>query len=460
MTGYRYETDSLGKVAVKKDAMWGAQTERSRMNFHIGSDLMPEGIIQAYSFVKEACAITNHKEGKLSQIQLDGIRDACFAIRDGKLDHAFPLHVWQTGSGTQTNMNLNEVIANYANEKLGYERGSKHPIHPNDHVNCSQSSNDTFPTAMHISFVIELDKNLTPSLNRLEKILAHKSEDFKDIIKIGRTHLQDAVPLTLGQEFSGYKSQISAHIKDIDNARSSLLSLALGATAVGTGLNASKTFPQATAAIIAQLTGKAFRSASNKFQALSAHTEAVKLSSALKNLAASLYKISNDIRMLSSGPRSGFGELVLPKNEPGSSIMPGKVNPTQCEALCMVAIQIMAYDHAISLAASQGQFELNVNKPLIAYNILHGLQLLGDCIQSFCDHCLEGLRANEKVIEKHVENSLMLITALTPEIGYDKSAEIANYAYLNNTTLREAAKQLGSIKMEVFDQRMQPRNMI
>ena len=402
----------------------------------------------------------NHQENRITSTQFLEIEKACKSIQKGELDEHFPLHVWQTGSGTQTNMNINEVIANFSNENLGYPRGSKQPIHPNDHVNCSQSSNDTFPTAMHISFVIHIDNKLMPALEQIHHSLKSKVLAFSKIVKIGRTHMQDAVPLTLGQEFSSYLGQIEDIIEDCKQARSSLLKLAIGATAVGTGLNASSQFSDNVTTKIAQITGKEFIASPNKFQALSAHTEAVKFSSCLKNLASSLYKMANDIRLLSSGPRSGFGELVLPKNEPGSSIMPGKVNPTQCEAMCMAALQVIASDQAVSMAASQGHLELNVNKPLIAYNIHHSIHLLVDSITSFCKFCLEGLTANTSIIQKHVENSLMLVTALTPEIGYDQASEIANLAYRKNLSLREAAKELGTIRLDEFDKLVDPKKMI
>ena len=460
MTDKRSETDSIGSIEVDNQVLWGAQTQRSLEHFSIGNNVMPYAIIRAYSVIKEAAAIINEKDGLITSTQRDAILDACQAIRNDSLKAHFPLRVWQTGSGTQTNMNVNEVIANYANEQLGSPRGSKKPVHPNDDVNRSQSSNDTFPTAMHISFVFELEQKLFPALATLKKCLQNKTTAWKSIVKIGRTHLQDAVPLTLGQAFSAHLSQIDFLEQELHNAKKTLLPLAIGATAVGTGLNARKNFDRDMAAEIARITHEPFTTASNKFQALSAHPEALKLSSTLKNLAASLYKLAHDVRMLGSGPRAGIGELILPKNEPGSSIMPGKVNPTQSEALCMLCTQVMGYDTAVALACSQGHFELNVNKPLIAFNILESIQLLSDGMTSFTHYCLTGLEPNKAVIQKHVEQSLMLVTALTPAIGYDKASEIANRAYKDGSSLKEANRKLGYLDDEAFDKLVNPNKMV
>lgn len=460
MANKRSETDSIGRIEVDNQALWGAQTQRSLEHFSIGHNIMPYSIVRAYSVIKEAAAIINEKDKLITTSQRDAIVNACQAIRNDSLKAHFPLRVWQTGSGTQTNMNVNEVIANYANEQLGSSRGSKEPIHPNDDVNRSQSSNDTFPTAMHISFVLELDKKLLPALTGLKNCLRDKTNAWKSIVKIGRTHLQDAVPLTLGQAFSAHLSQIDFLEQELYDAKKALLSLAIGATAVGTGLNARENFDRDITAEIARITQQPFTTASNKFQALSAHPESLKLSSALKNLATTLYKLANDIRMLGSGPRAGIGELTLPKNEPGSSIMPGKVNPTQSEALCMLCMQVMGYDTAVTFACSQGHFELNVNKPLIAFNILESIQLLSDGITSFNNYCLTGLEPNHTVIQKHVEQSLMLVTALTPAIGYDKASEIANLAHKDGTSLKEATRKLGYLDDETFDKLIDPKKMV
>lgn len=460
MTGKRSETDSIGSIEVDQQVLWGAQTQRSLEHFSIGHNIMPYAIVRAYSIIKEAAAIINEQNTLITASQRDAIVDACQAIRNDSLKDHFPLHVWQTGSGTQTNMNVNEVIANYANEQLGSPRGSKKPIHPNDDVNRSQSSNDTFPTAMHISFVLELEKKLFPALAELKSSLQDKTTAWKAIVKIGRTHLQDAVPLTLGQAFSAHLSQIDFLEQELHDAKKTLLPLAIGATAVGTGLNARENFDHDMATEIARITQEPFTTASNKFQALSAHPEALKLSSTLKNLAATLYKLAHDIRMLGSGPRAGLGELILPKNEPGSSIMPGKVNPTQSEALCMLCMQVMGYDTAVTLACSQGHFELNVNKPLIAFNILESIQLLSDGMTSFNHYCLTGLEPNNAVIQKHVEQSLMLVTALTPAIGYDKASEIANLAHKDGSSLKEANRKLGYLDDDTFDRLIDPTKMV
>src|SRR5947207_4597689 len=436
--GMRTETDSMGPIEVPNDRYWGAQTARSLIHFAIGADKMPRTIIWAMGILKKACAEVNRDLGKLPADKAKLIIQAADEVIEGKLDDHFPLSVWQTGSGTQTNMNANEVISNRAIDLAGGVMGSKKPIHPNDDVNMSQSSNDTFPTAMHIAAAQELGQRLVPALAHLRKALGRKAEEFADIVKIGRTHLMDAVPLTLGQEFSAYVAQLDDDTDRIQSVLPHLCELALGGTAVGTGLNAPPGFAEKAAARIAQLANLPFVSAPNKFAALAAHDALVMASGALKTLACSLMKIANDIRWLGSGPRCGLNELILPENEPGSSIMPGKVNPTQCEALTMVCVQVIGNDTAISLAGSQGNFELNVFKPVIIHNFLHSVRLLSDACHSFTEHCVVGIQANREKISQYVQSSLMLVTPLSPHIGYDKSAQVAHKAYVEDKTLRQA----------------------
>lgn len=462
MSEYRIEMDSLGEVKVPANKYWGAQTQRSLENFPIGRprDLMPKEIIYAYAIVKKAAALTNAELGALPKEKANIIAQVCDEILAGKLDDHFPLVIWQTGSGTQTNMNVNEVIANRANELLGHPLGKKYPIHPNDDVNRSQSSNDTFPTAMYIAIYKKVVEHTLPALEQLHKTLQQKSQEFMHIVKIGRTHFMDATPLTLGQEFSGYTTQVKKSIETIQQALSHLSELALGGTAVGTGLNTPKGYAQKVAEKIRELTGYPFQSAENKFEALAAHDAAIEMSSALKRTAVSLMKIANDIRMLASGPRCGIGEILIPANEPGSSIMPGKVNPTQPEALTMVCAQVIGNDVAATIGGSNGHFELNVFKPLIAFNVLHSAQLLGDAVRSFHDRCVIGIQPNLPRIQMHLQNSLMLVTALNPYIGYDKAAEIAKKAYKENKTLKEAAIELGYLTEEEFDRYVDPRKMV
>ncbi len=455
----RIETDSFGPIDVPADSYWGAQTERSRQNFRIGEERMPRPLIAALALVKLAAAQTNLALGSLDARRVKAIAEAAAEIIDGKLDDQFPLSVWQTGSGTQTNMNVNEVIANRANEMLGGKRGAKSPIHPNDHVNMSQSSNDCFPTAMHIAAAQEIVRRLIPALTHLQAALEEKTKAFASIVKIGRTHTQDATPLTLGQEFSGYAAQVTSGIARVKLGLKELYPLAQGGTAVGTGLNAKRQFAKLFAKKVAALTRLPFVSAPNKFEALASHGALAFAHGALDSLAADLFKIANDIRFLGSGPRSGFGELILPENEPGSSIMPGKVNPTQCEALTMVCCRVFGNQTTITLAASQGQFELNVFKPVIAYTALQSIRLLADAANSFTDHCVSGIRANEPRIRQSMENSLMLVTALAPRISYDKAAQIAKAAHKNGTTLRGEAVKLGYVSAEEFDRLVQPRRM-
>ena len=456
----RTESDSFGPVEVPADKYWGAQTQRSLQNFPIGWERQPIAIIRALGIIKKACAEVNIQQGRLDAKVGAAIIEAADEVIEGKLDDNFPLVVWQTGSGTQSNMNANEAIANRAIEILGGKIGSKEPVHPNDHVNMGQSSNDTFPTAMHIATAISARDVLMPGLEVMRYGLAAKSEAFKDIIKIGRTHTQDATPLTLGQEFSGYAEQISNGISRIDMAMGGIYELAQGGTAVGTGLNTRKGWSEAVAAQIATITGLPFVTAPNKFEALAAHDAMVFLSAALKTVAASAYKIANDIRLLASGPRSGLGELILPENEPGSSIMPGKVNPTQCEALTQVAVQVMGNDAAIGFAGSQGQFELNVYNPMMAYNLLQSIQLLGDASDSFTKRLLNGIEANTARIEDLLNNSLMLVTALAPTIGYDAATKVAKAAHKNGTTLRHEAVKMGYVDAETFDRVVRPQDMI
>jgi fumarate hydratase class II len=455
----RQETDSMGAVGVPADRYWGAQTERSLHHFAIGDDRMPSAVIRGMAVLKKAAALTNQDLGKLAAEEAKLIIQAADEVIEGRHDDEFPLSVWQTGSGTQTNMNVNEVISNRAIELAGGERGSKAPIHPNDHVNMSQSSNDTFPTAMHIAAADEIVRRLVPSVRALRDALAGKAEEFARIVKIGRTHLQDAVPLTLGQEFGGYVAQLDADLERIDAVLPGLYELAIGGTAVGTGLNTHPDFANRVAERIADLTGLPFASAPNKFAGLAAHDALVMASGALKTLAVSLMKIANDIRLLASGPRSGLGELILPENEPGSSIMPGKVNPTQSEAMTMVCVQVLGNDVTIGVAGSQGHLELNVYKPVIIFNFLHSVDLLTDACRSFREHAVEGLRANEDRIAEHLGNSLMLVTALNPHIGYDSAAAIAKHAHREGLTLREAAVALGHLTPEQFDDLVRPEDM-
>ena len=455
----RTETDSFCPIEVPADRYWGAQTERARLNFRIGEERMPRPLIVALAMVKCAAAQTNLELGSLDARRTKAIVQAALDIIDGKLDDQFPLAVWQTGSGTQTNMNVNEVIANRANELLGGKRGAKSPIHPNDHVNMSQSSNDSFPTAMHIAAALEIVQRLLPALTHLHAALAAKTKAFASIVKIGRTHTQDATPLTLGQEFSGYAAQVNSGVARIKVGLKELYPLAQGGTAVGTGLNAKRQFARLFAKKVASLTGLPFVSAPNKFEALASHGALVFVHGALDALAADLFKIANDIRFLGSGPRSGLGELILPANEPGSSIMPGKVNPTQAEALTMVCCRVFGNHTTIAVAASQGQFELNVFKPVIIDAVLQSIRLLADAALSFSVHCVAGIRANEPRIRELLNNSLMLVTALAPRIGYDKAAQIAKAAHANGTTLRQEAIRLGFVSGRDFDRLVRPARM-
>ncbi len=455
----RTESDSMGKIEVPADRYYGAQTARSLIHFAIGKDTMPPELIRAFGILKKAAALVNQDLGKLPVDKTALITQAADEVIAGKLNEHFPLRIWQTGSGTQTNMNVNEVISNRAIEIAGGVMGSKKPIHPNDDVNMSQSSNDTFPAAMHIAAATETRQRLLPAVKKLRDALDAKGKEFADIVKIGRTHLQDATPLTVGQEFSGYVNLLDRDGGRIAMALDGLYDLAIGGTAVGTGLNAHPEFAERSAKKIAELTGLPFRSHPNKFAALSAHDELVFASGALKTLAASLMKIANDIRWLASGPRCGLGELSLPENEPGSSIMPGKVNPTQSEALTMVAAQVMGNDAAIGFAGSQGNFELNVFKPVIIFNYLHSVELLADAMSSFVDHCVVGIEANRERIDYYVHNSLMLVTALGPKIGYDAAAQVAKAAHHSHLSLREAAIKLGFVSAEEFDALVKPEDM-
>ncbi|AQX28387.1 MULTISPECIES: class II fumarate hydratase [unclassified Bartonella] len=459
MLKIRQETDSFGTIAVRNDRYWGAQTERSLHHFNIGIEKQPLTLIYALSLIKKAAALVNMEKGKLPQNIGQTIVTAADEVLAGKLDAHFPLSVWQTGSGTQSNMNVNEVIANYANVLLGGTLGSKTPVHPNDHVNMSQSSNDSFPTALHIATTLQTRQHLLPALDALIVSLQKKEEEFADIIKIGRTHTQDATPLTLGQEFSGYRTALEANRARIETTLTDVQMLAQGGTAVGTGLNAPSGFDEAFAKTISALTGVTFKTAQNKFEALAHHGALTYFHGSLNALAADLFKIANDIRFLGSGPRSGLGELSLPENEPGSSIMPGKVNPTQCEALTMVACQVFGNHSSITFAASQGHFELNTYKPVIGYNVLQSLNLLGDCMRSFETYCIQGLQANREHIHALMERSLMLVTALAPEIGYEKAAEIAKTAYKNGTSLREEALKAG-ISAADYDRLVDPKKML
>ena len=455
----RLERDTMGELEVPADRYFGAQTARSLMNFDIGLDVMPRALIRGFGILKQSAARTNMALGELDPEVGELIVAACEELIAGELDSHFPLRIWQTGSGTQTNMNTNEVIANRAIEMAGGELGSKSPVHPNDHVNRAQSSNDTFPTAMHIASAEEVHHRLLPAVKHLRSALADKTEEFASIVKIGRTHLMDAVPLTLGQEFSGYVAMLDADVRRIEAALEDLLELALGGTAVGTGLNTHAEFAEQVAGRIAERSGLGFISADNKFAQLAAHDAVVAASGALNVLAVSLMKIANDIRWLGSGPRCGLGELSLPANEPGSSIMPGKVNPTQAEALTMVCCQVMGNHVAITVGGSQGSFELNVFKPMMIHNLLHSIRLLSDSCRSFADRCVVGLEANEEIIRNHLENSLMLVTALNPHIGYDKAAKIAKNAHQKGITLRQSATELGMLDDEQFDEWVRPDEM-
>ncbi len=450
----------MGPIEVPADVYWGAQTQRSLRYFDIGPDRMPPELIRAFGVLKKAAALVNRDLGGLETEKSSLIVRAADEVISGALDSQFPLRIWQTGSGTQTNMNANEVISNRAIELAGGTMGSKKPVHPNDHVNMSQSSNDTFPTAMHIAAAQELERRLIPAVDRLRATLDEKAQAFADVVKIGRTHLQDATPLTVGQEFSGWVALLERDLARLQAALDGLLDLAIGGTAVGTGINAPPEFAERAARQIAELTGLPFRSHPNKFAALSAHDELVSASGALKTLAASLMKIANDVRWLASGPRCGLGEITIPENEPGSSIMPGKVNPTQCEALTMVAVQVMGNDAAIGFAGSQGNFELNVFKPVIIYNFLHSVGLLADSCRSFREHCAAGIEPNRSQLEEYVRNSLMLVTALSPVVGYDKSAHIAHTAHVEQSSLREAAIKLGHLTGEEFDRWVKPEEMV
>ena len=460
MSKTRTETDSFGPLEVPADKYWGAQTQRSLINFPIGWERQPIAIIRALGVIKKACAMANKAAGALDAKIADAIIQAADEVIAGRLDEHFPLVVWQTGSGTQSNMNANEVIANRAIEILGGKIGSKDPVHPNDHVNMGQSSNDTFPTAMHIAAATSAHEVLLPGLAKLHFALDAKANQFSDIIKIGRTHTLDATPLTLGQEFSGYAHQVAMAIERVKAALPRIYELAQGGTAVGTGLNTRKGWAEEVAANIAEITGLPFVTAPNKFEALAAHDAMVEMSGMVRVGAASLFKIANDIRLLGSGPRCGLGELLLPENEPGSSIMPGKVNPTQAEAMTQVCAHVMGNDAAVGFAGSQGHFELNVYKPMIAYNLLQSMQLLGDASVAFTDNCVSGIEANEKRIAQLLHESLMLVTALAPEIGYDNATKVAKTAHKNGTTLKEEAIRLGFVDEETFDRVVRPEKMI
>src|ERR1044072_3187785 len=455
----RIETDSFGPIEVAADRYWGAQTERSRQNFRIGQDRMPMPVVRALAIVKLASAETNRELGLLDRRRANAISRAAREGIDGKLDDHFPLVVWQTGSGTQTNMKLNEVIANRANELLGGERGAKKPVHPNDHVNMSQSSNDSFPTAMHIAAAEGIVRNLIPALSELHRALRKKEKAFAKIVKIGRTHTQDATPLTLGQEFSGYAAQVESGLARLKVVIKDLYPLAQGGTAVGTGLNSKTRFAKLFAKHVAGITKLPFTSAANKFEALASNDAYVLVHGAINSVATGLFKIANDIRLLGSGPRSGLGELILPENEPGSSIMPAKVNPTQCEAMTMVCCQVFGNQTAVTVAGSQGHFELNVDKPALDYCMMNSIQLLSDAARSFTEHCVVGIRADEKRIRDLMERSLMLVTALAPKIGYDNAAKVAKSAHARGTTLKEEAVRLAFVDAAEFDRLVQPDKM-
>jgi fumarate hydratase class II len=455
----RIESDSMGQIEVPSNVYWGAQTQRSLLHFNIGRDIMPPELLHAFGILKKACALVNQDLGKLSAEKTKLIVQAADEVIAGKLNDQFPLHIWQTGSGTQTNMNVNEVIANRAIELAGGELGSKKPVHPNDDVNMSQSSNDTFPAAMHIAAAERVKHALIPAIQSVHDAIAAKAEEFKDVVKIGRTHLQDAVPLTFGQEFGGWASLLQRDIKRLEQALDGLYDLAIGGTAVGTGLNAPPEFAERAGKKIAELTGLPFRSHPNKFAALSAHDEIVFAQGAMETLAVSLMKISNDIRWLASGPRCGLGELSIPENEPGSSIMPGKVNPTQCEAMTMVCVQVHGATAAIGFAGSQGNFELNVFKPVIIYNFLHSVTLIADACHGYVEYMIKGIEVDRAKVDWYVNNSLMLVTALAPKVGYDKAAKIAHTAHVERTSLLEAALKLGYLTREEFDDLMRPEKM-
>lgn len=452
---YRIEHDTMGEVRVPANHYWGAQTQRSHENFPIGTETIPREVIRAFAILKKAAALANCKLGNLDQKRTDAIAAACDEILAGKLDEEFPLVVWQTGSGTQSNMNVNEVVAARANEILGEKL-----VHPNDHANKSQSSNDTFPTAMHIAALIAVEDHVLPAIDVLDQTFVKLSEEYADVIKVGRTHLQDATPLTLGQEISGWAASLEKDAKMLRQSLDEVRELALGGTAVGTGLNALPEFGETVAAEISALTGKTFITAPNKFHALTSKDELVYVHGAMKALAADLMKIANDVRLLSSGPRCGIGELLIPENEPGSSIMPGKVNPTQCEAMTMVAVQVMANDVAVSMAASQGNFELNVFMPVCIYNFLQSARLLGDAMLSFEERCARGIKPNREKIQEYLDQSLMLVTALNPHIGYENAAKVAKTAFRENLTLKEAAVKLGLLSGEKFDEIVRPEKMV
>lgn len=460
MSTTRIEHDTMGEVAVPSEAMWGAQTQRSLENFKIGQERLPRAMIRAMGLVKKSAALTNASLDQIPQDICDAIVGAADEVIVGQWDSHFPLVVWQTGSGTQSNMNCNEVIGNVANQKLGQPLGAQKPVHPNDHVNRSQSTNDSFPTAIHVAAAIQINELLIPALSNLKNTLAAKSAEFESIVKIGRTHLQDATPLTLGQEFSGYVSQLEHGLARLDYALQGLYEIPLGGTAVGTGLNAHPEYAEKSAQKLAELTRLPFVTAPNKFEALAGRDAAVFASGALKTIAASLNKIANDVRWLASGPRCGLGELRIPENEPGSSIMPGKVNPTQSEAMTMVVAQVMGNDTTINIAGASGNFELNVFMPVIAYNLLQSIQLLGDAANSFNDNCAVGIEANEEKIDHFLHNSLMLVTALNPVIGYENAAKVAKTAYKENKSLKQVAVELGLVTAEQFDEVVQPAQMV
>ena len=460
MADFRIETDSHGEVRVPADRLWGAQTQRSLDYFSIGHDLMPREMVEAYAIVKKAAAVANHDGQRLADRQYGLIVEACDEIIAGRHDDMFPLRVWMTGSGTQFNMNVNEVIANRSSQLAGTPLGGKTPVHPNEHVNMGQSSNDTFPSAMHIAAAIGVQRRLIPAVRALSDAIAAKAEEWRDIVKIGRTHLQDATPLTLGQEWSGYASMLSDDIERLEAALPGIYRLALGGTAVGTGVNAAPDFGEAAAAEIARLTGLPFVTAPNKFAAQGAHDALVHLSGALRTLAGSLYKIANDIRLVSCGPRAGLGELELPANEPGSSIMPGKVNPTQAEALTMIAVQVMANDVAVGFGGAGGHLEMNAYKPLMIHNVMHSITIMTDGCTNFRRFLIEGTKPNLRRIAEHVERSLMLVTALSPVIGYEKAAEIAHFAMDRDLTLKEAALKLGYVSEAEFDRLVDPAKMV
>jgi fumarate hydratase class II len=455
----RTESDSMGKIEVPSSSYWGAQTQRSLLHFNIGRDTMPPELIRAFGMLKKACVLVNQDLGKMPADKATLIAQAADEVISGKLNDQFPLRIWQTGSGTQTNMNVNEVISNRAIEIAGGEMGSKKPIHPNDDVNMSQSSNDTFPTAMHIAAADRVKNTLIPAIRSVHDTIAAKAREFQDVVKIGRTHLQDAVPLTFGQEFGGWASLLERDIKRLEQALDGLYDLAIGGTAVGTGLNTHPEFAERAANKIAELTGLPFRSHGNKFAALSAHDEIVFAQGAMETLAASLMKISNDIRWLASGPRCGLGELSIPENEPGSSIMPGKVNPTQCEAMTMVCVQVHGATAAVGFAGSQGNFELNVYKPVIIYNFLHSVTLIADACHGYVEYMIKGIEVDRQKVDWYVKNSLMLVTALAPKVGYDNAAKIAHTAHVEHTSLREAAVKMGHLTGEEFDQLVRPEKM-